>query len=161
MRAIALFVTVSLLVACGDDEEQGRDQGDVPEGVTTVLDHELAPGTLWVSEDGGPEEAAKEFLEHVLGWTIEVTRFTEHDDDLDERFDDADVDLRRRIGLRAESPHGRPVGLWVRAGEPASPDVPPEDPTDERWRVRLVGVDAPYGLTLDEDTERRPDRPFR
>ena len=152
VRVRTLIVSMSLLVACGYDEEQGRDRVDVPEDVATVLDHELAPGTLWVSEAGDPERAAEEFLEQVLGWSIEVARFTGHEDDeLDELFDDPDVDLRRRIGLEAESPDGRPVGLWVRAGEPASPEVEPEDPADDRWRVRLVGVDQPYGLTLDED----------
>jgi hypothetical protein len=152
LLARALFIVMSLLVSCGPAAEQSRDHEDLPERVAAVMEHELDLGTLWVSEEGGPEQAAEEFLEHVLGWTIDVSRFTEHDDELAERFDDPDVDLRRRIGLEAQSPDGRPVGLWVQPGEPTRGDGEPEDPTDERWRVHLVGVGQPYGLTLEEDT---------
>jgi hypothetical protein len=90
----------------------------------------------------------------VLGWSTEVTRFTEGDDDLDEQLDDADVRFRRRIGFEGESPDGRSVGLWVQPGEPTPPDEAPDDPTDERWRIRIIGVDAPYGLTLEENAHR-------
>jgi hypothetical protein len=148
-----LIVTVSLLAACGYDAEQGQDHGDVPDNVAAVLDHELAYRTLWISEDGGPEQAAEEFLEHVLGWSTDPERPPMSDPRMEASVDDPDATVPRRASVGAESPDGHIVGLDVRRGGPTPPGVRPDGPADHRWRIRGAATQG-HWLSLDGDADR-------
>jgi hypothetical protein len=137
-------VVALLVVGCGPDAEQGEQEGDEASATAAVMEHELDEETLWISEEGDAEQAAAEFLEHVLGWPSEpVARVTEGSEEMMLEPTTAMID--------AEGPDGQPLLLQMRRGEPQYVGEPPGDDT-HRWHVESVTTDETPAQTLDEDT---------